>query len=45
MAISGKIAVESIPAPTSAAAVPVRMSPRSTAIVVIATTSGSSVAE
>ena len=41
----GRIAVDRMPAPTSAAAVAERMCPSSTAIVVIATTSGSSVAE
>ena len=42
--ISGKIAVERMAAPTREAAVVARMSPLSIAIVVIATTSGSSVA-
>ena len=42
---SGKIRVERIAAPTSEAAVEARMCPCSTAIVVIATTSGSSVDE
>ena len=45
MPTKGKIRVESIAAPTSPAAVEERISPASIARVVIATTSGSSVAQ